>query len=128
MFTQQAPPGMAHWISTRPCSPYGTHMLVITDENYPGPGVSFGRLDQYLYPFYRTSFETGMGMDGKDMTNELTYLLLDVINEISPILEPKPNVRLHCASICGFGHYVYGGWIHNREVWVNFFKRKLPNH
>ncbi len=117
-----------------------THMLVMTDENYPGPGVSFGRLDQYLYPFYLISLEkgmsedfmkeilgcfwvhcntvydaqirvggnqgitagfgqlfnlSGMGKDGKDMTNELTYLLLDVINDMSPILEPKPNVRLH---------------------------------
>ena len=24
-----------------------THMLVMSDENYPGPGVSFGRIDQY---------------------------------------------------------------------------------
>jgi formate C-acetyltransferase len=29
------------------------------------------------------------------MTNDLTYILLDVIDEMSPILEPKPNVRLH---------------------------------
>lgn len=117
-----------------------SHMLVMTDENYPGPGVSFGRLDQYLYPYYLKSIEkgmteefmkevlgcfwihcntaydaqirvggnqgitagfgqlfnlSGMGKDGKDMTNELTYLFLDVINDISPILEPKPNVRLH---------------------------------
>ncbi len=27
-----------------------THMLVMSEENYPGPGVSFGRIDQYLYP------------------------------------------------------------------------------
>ncbi|MCP4589898.1 MAG: hypothetical protein GY842_04080, partial [bacterium] len=24
-----------------------THMLVMSDENYPGPGVSFGRIDQF---------------------------------------------------------------------------------
>ena len=116
------------------------HMLVMTDENYPGPGVSFGRLDQYLYPYYQASKEqgmtdetmkeilgcfwfhcntaydsqirvganqgitagfgqlfnlSGMGPNGKDMTNELTYLFLDVIDDMSPILEPKPNVRLH---------------------------------
>ena len=29
------------------------------------------------------------------MTNELTYVFLDVIDEMTPILEPKPNVRLH---------------------------------
>jgi formate C-acetyltransferase len=29
------------------------------------------------------------------MTNELTYVLLEVIDEMTPILEPKPNVRLH---------------------------------
>lgn len=116
------------------------HMLVMTDENYPGPGVSFGRIDQYLYPYYRISKEagmsddfikeifecfwvhcntvydafikvgsnqgitagfgqlitlSGMGENGEDLTNDLTYLLLDVIDDMSPILEPKPNIRLH---------------------------------
>jgi formate C-acetyltransferase len=117
-----------------------THMLVMSDENYPGPGVSFGRLDQYLYPFWKKSLEegldrefgkeilkcfwvhcntaydamirtggnqgitagygqllniSGMGADGKDMTNDLTYAILEVVDEMTPILEPKPNVRLH---------------------------------
>ena len=117
-----------------------THMLVMSDENYPGPGVSFGRIDQYLYPYYKKSIEdgmsedfmkdilgcfwfhcntaydgfikvggnqgitagfgqlltlSGMGRGGMDMTNDLTYLILDVIDDWSPILEPKPNVRLH---------------------------------
>jgi pyruvate-formate lyase len=117
-----------------------THMLVMADENYPGPGDSFGRLDQYLYPFWEKSIQegmdpefgkeilkcfwihcntaydgmirtggnqgitagygqlftiAGMGASGRDMTNDLTYILLDVIDEMSPILEPKPNVRLH---------------------------------
>lgn len=115
------------------------HMLVMTDENYPGPGVSFGRFDQYLWPYYQRSVIEGMERDfakevlkcfwvhantaydamirngnqgitagfgqlitlsglgpgGRDMTNDLTYLILEVIDEMSPILEPKPNVRLH---------------------------------
>ena len=115
------------------------HMLVLTDENYPGAGVSFGRFDQYLWPYYQRSIHEGMdrefakeilkcfwvhantaydamirngnqgitagfgqlitlsglGADGKDMTNDLTYVILEVIDEMSPILEPKPNVRLH---------------------------------
>jgi len=115
-----------------------THMLVLTDENYPGAGVSFGRIDQYLLPYWEASVKEGMerefgkellkcfwmhcnyaydamistgnqgitagygqlfnisglGKDGRDMTNELTYVFLEVIDEISPILEPKPNVRL----------------------------------
>jgi pyruvate-formate lyase len=116
------------------------HMLVMSDENYPGPGISFGRLDQYLYPYWRASLDqgmdpafgkeilecfwvhantaydamirvggnqgitagfgqlvtlSGMGPGGRDMTNELTYVILDVIDEMSPILEPKPNLRLH---------------------------------
>ena len=120
-----------------------THMLVMADENYPGPGDSFGRLDQYLYPLWEKSIGdgmdpefgkeilkcfwlhcntaydgmirtggnqgitagygqlftiSGMGADGKDMSNDLTYILLDVIDEMSPILEPKPNVRLHRGS------------------------------
>ncbi len=120
-----------------------THMLIMSDENYPGPGVSFGRLDQYLFPMWENSIRSGMdpefgkeilkcfwmhcntaydgmirtggnqgitagygqlftlsglGPDGKDMTNDLTYIFLDVINEMSPILEPKPNIRLHRGS------------------------------
>jgi formate C-acetyltransferase len=43
-------------------------MLVMADENYPGPGVSFGRIDQYLYPFWRRSLETGMDREwGKEL-------------------------------------------------------------
>jgi formate C-acetyltransferase len=114
-------------------------MLVMSDENYPGPGVSFGRIDQYLWPYWEHSLAEGMhrefgkeilkcfwvhcntaydamirnghqgitagfgqlitlggvGKNGKDMTNDLTYAMLEVIDEMTPILEPKPNVRLH---------------------------------
>jgi pyruvate-formate lyase len=142
---------MAESLSRVPWEPAGTfweamqslwltHMLVMADENYPGPGDSFGRLDQYLYPFWEKSIQEGMdpefgkeilkcfwihcntaydgmirtggnqgitagygqlftiggmGANSQDMTNDLTYILLDVIDEMSPILEPKPNVRLH---------------------------------
>ena len=120
-----------------------THMLVMSEENYPGPGTSFGRIDQYLYPLWQKSIDEGMdrefgkeilkcmwvhcntaydamirtngnqgitagfgqlitisglGPDGRDMTNDLTYAMLDVVDEMSPILEPKPNVRLHRGS------------------------------
>ena len=117
-----------------------THMLVITSESYPGAGVSFGRFDQFLEPYYRDDLEagrlttdearellrcfwvkpnyaydyqgrvgrnqginssfgqlitlSGCGPDGEDMSNDLTYLCLDVIEEMN-LLEPKPNVRLH---------------------------------
>ncbi|MDA8409748.1 MAG: hypothetical protein M0001_05075, partial [Treponema sp.] len=118
------------------------HMLVMVDENYPGPGVSFGRIDQYLLPYWEVSKGEGMsreeakellgcfwfhcntaydaqirtgnngitagfgqlfnigglGRDGRDASNELTYLFLELIDEMSPILEPKPNVRLHRES------------------------------
>ncbi|GAB4475258.1 MAG: hypothetical protein Kow0088_11950 [Anaerolineales bacterium] len=117
-----------------------THMLIMSEENYPGPGLSFGRIDQYLYPLWKKSLAegmdrefgkeilkcfwvhcntaydnlirtganqgitagygqlltlSGMGADGRDLTNDLTYAMLEVIDEMSPILEPKPNVRLH---------------------------------
>jgi trans-4-hydroxy-L-proline dehydratase len=120
-----------------------THMLVMSDEGYPGPGVSFGRIDQYLYPAWQRSIEqgmdpefgkeilkcfwihcntaydsmirtggnqgitagygqlltlSGMGPGGVDLTNDLTMAILEVIDEMSPILEPKPNVRLHRSS------------------------------
>jgi len=115
------------------------HMLIMSDENYPGPGVSFGRIDQYLLPYWEYSIKngmsrefgkeilkcfwihantaydamirngnqgitagfgqlitlSGMGKDSWDLTNDLTYAILEVIDEMTPILEPKPNVRLH---------------------------------
>jgi formate C-acetyltransferase len=115
------------------------HMLIMSDENYPGPGTSFGRIDQYLLPYWEDSLShgmerefgkeilkcfwmhcntvydamirngnqgitagfgqlitlSGMGENGQDLTNDLTYAMLEVIDEMSPILEPKPNVRLH---------------------------------
>ena len=116
------------------------HMLVMVQESYPGPGLSPGRIDQYLFPFYdkdiaegrltreqaeellecfwikpnyaydfiyrvgRTRGITsgygqlitigGLGPDGEDVSNDLTWLMLDVIEEMN-LLEPKPNVRLH---------------------------------
>jgi formate C-acetyltransferase len=118
-------------------------MLVLSDENYPGAGVSFGRLDQFLLPLWVASLAegmdrefgkellrclwvhcntvydamikvggnqgitagfgqlitlSGMGPDGTDATNDLTWAFLDVIDEMTPILEPKPNVRLHRGS------------------------------
>jgi len=120
-----------------------THMLVMSDEGYPGPGDSFGRIDQYLFPAWQQSLAdgmdrefgkeilksfwihcntaydamirtggnqgitagygqlltiSGMGPEGSDLPNDLTYAILEVIDEMSPILEPKPNVRLHRGS------------------------------
>lgn len=118
-----------------------THMLIIAEESYPGPGTSFGRLDQYLFPHYKrdvlenhtitrafaqdlfstfifhcnTAYDaqirvgkqgitsgygqlltmSGLLADGTDATNELTYLMLETFDQWAPILEPKPNVRLH---------------------------------
>jgi len=122
---------------------WSTHMLVLVAESYPGPGVSPGRVDQYLYPYYRAGIEIGRltpqearewlqclwikhnyaydfqgwvgtnqginssfgqlitlgGTDenGEDTSNELTYLMLDVIQEMN-LLEPKPNIRLHAQT------------------------------
>ena len=116
------------------------HMLVMSDENYPGPGVSFGNFDRILAPYWEKSIAEGMdrefgkeimkcmwvhantaydgmirtggnqgitagfgqlitlsglGPGGKDMTSDITWAILEVIDEMTPILEPKPNVRLH---------------------------------
>ena len=38
------------------------------------------------------------GARGADATNDLTFAMLEVIDEMSPILEPKPNMRLHTGS------------------------------
>ncbi|TFF63556.1 MAG: hypothetical protein EU521_01180, partial [Promethearchaeota archaeon] len=118
-----------------------THMLIMAEESYPGPGTSFGRTDQHLWHLYKkdvieeknitkqmakdilgsfwfhcnTAYDamirvgkqgitssfgqlmtlSGCGPNGEDLTNEFTYTILEVIDEWSPILEPKPNIRLH---------------------------------
>jgi formate C-acetyltransferase len=117
-----------------------SHMLIMAAESYPGPGVSHGRIDQYLYPYYQSDIEAGqitrdearellqcywikhnyaydyqgrvgtnqginsgfgqlvtlggLGPNGEDVSNPLTWLMLDVIEDMN-LLEPKPNVRLH---------------------------------
>ncbi len=38
---------------------------------------------------------SGCGPNGDDLTNDLTYTILEVVDEWSPILEPKPNIRIH---------------------------------
>ncbi|MGD0765672.1 MAG: pyruvate formate lyase family protein, partial [Dehalococcoidia bacterium] len=115
------------------------HMLVMAAESYPGPGLSPGRVDQYLYPYYQSDVASGrldreqarellqclwikhnyaydyqgrignqginsgfgqlitlggINADGSDASNDLTWLILDVIEDMN-LLEPKPNVRLH---------------------------------
>jgi len=118
-----------------------THMLIMAEESYPGPGTSFGRTDQHLWHLYKkdvldeknitrdfakeilgsfwfhcnTAYDamikvgkqgitsgygqlmtlSGCGQNGEDLTNELTYAIIEVIDEWSPILEPKPNIRIH---------------------------------
>ncbi len=120
-----------------------THMLAMAAESYPGPGLSPGRVDQYLYPFFQADRKAGLlteesarewlqcwwikhnyvydyqgwagtnqginssfgqlitlaGMDaqGHDAANDLTYLMLEVIEEMN-LLEPKPNVRVHAGT------------------------------
>jgi pyruvate-formate lyase len=119
------------------------HMLVMTQESYPGPGVSPGRIDQYLFPYYQKDISEGRltreqakellecfwikpnyaydyiyrvgrtrgitsgygqlitigghGPEGEDVSNDLTWLMLEVIEEMN-LLEPKPNVRLHAKT------------------------------
>jgi formate C-acetyltransferase len=120
-----------------------THMLVMAAESYPGPGVSPGRIDQYLHRYYKQDLDegrltreqakewlqclwikhnyvydyqgwsgtnqginssfgqlitlAGMDAEGNDASNDLTYLVLDVIDEMN-LLEPKPNIRIHSRS------------------------------
>jgi len=119
------------------------HMLVMVQESYPGPGISPGRIDQYLYPYYAADIDEGRltreearellecfwvkpnyaydfiyrvgrnqgitsgygqlvtigghGPGGEDLSNDLTWLILDIIEDMN-LLEPKPNVRLHAGT------------------------------
>ncbi len=47
-----------------------THMLVMACESYPGPGLSPGRVDQYLYPYYKAD------LDGERISREEARELL----------------------------------------------------
>lgn len=115
-----------------------THMLFMLAESYPGPGLSHGRIDQYLFPFYKNDIDSGkltrdeakeliecwmikhnyaydfarigdkgisagfgqlmtlsgQGPNGEDMTNDLTYLFLEAIEDLD-MLEPKRSIRIH---------------------------------
>jgi formate C-acetyltransferase len=53
-----------------------THMLVLTDENYPGAGVSFGRIDQYLLPYWQESVKRGMD---RELCQRNSQVLLDAL-------------------------------------------------
>ena len=114
------------------------HMLMLACQNGPAAGVSLGRIDQYLLPYWQTSIASGMertfgkellkcfflhccsahdgipqsvpdpfpdfmqsltlsgrNADGRDMTNELTYVFLEAFAEMTPIPEPGVSIRLH---------------------------------
>jgi len=116
-----------------------THMIDMIAESYPGAGLSYGRFDQYIFPYYDSDVGSGKisreqakeilqsfwvkhnyaydryyvggkqginsgfgqlitlsgcGPDGEDVTNDLTYLMLEVIEEMN-MLEPKRSVRIH---------------------------------
>jgi formate C-acetyltransferase len=117
------------------------HMIVMAEESYPGAGLSFGRIDQYLWDLFKndvidlemitkefakdilgsfwfhsnTVYDamikvgkqgitsgfgqiitlSGCGPNGEDLTNELTYTMIEIIDSWYPSLEPKPNIRLH---------------------------------
>ncbi len=106
-------------------------------------GISFGRMDQYLYPFYKKDIETGAltkqqakellgcftiksaeiipvfsnsitashggflsgqaltigGTDknGKDVTNDLSYIFLDLMDEVR-MRQPNYHARVHSGS------------------------------
>ena len=116
------------------------HMLILMAESYPGPGVSYGRFDQYMHTYYARDLQEGhitreegkellrcfwvknnyaydffgtsggrqgitagdgqlitlggQGLMGEDSTNDLTFMCLEVTEEMN-LLEPKINIRLH---------------------------------
>ncbi|MHC4563983.1 MAG: pyruvate formate lyase family protein, partial [Planctomycetota bacterium] len=118
--------------------------------------ATIGRLDQYLYPFYRDDLDAGritpdeamellgelwamfncgqtltnlmlagQGREGNDVTNELSYLMIDVALKLR-MPEPYVNVRIHAGTppefiekvaqlhLQGIGH----GTVYNDEVLI----------
>ena len=75
-----------------------THMLVMSDENYPGPGVSFGRLDQYLYPFYLKSVDQGMTEEHMKEIFKCFWVHCNTAYDAQiTLLEPRHNCRFWAA-------------------------------
>ncbi len=118
-----------------------THMAVCLESI--NSAVSFGRMDQYLYPYYKRDLEAGritpekakelllcfsakaaehvfllsesvsqyhggylvvqaaivggMDRDGADATNDLTYIMLDMMEE-SGLRDPNYQARVHSGS------------------------------
>lgn len=115
--------------------------LLVVEENQTG--MSIGRVDQYMYPFYKADIEAGrmndfeafelagsmlikmsemmwitsengskffagyqpfvnmclggVTRDGRDATNELTYLLMDAVRHVK-IYQPSISCRIHKGS------------------------------
>lgn len=115
--------------------------LLVVEENQTG--MSIGRVDQYMYPFYKADIESGkmsefeafelagcmlikmsemmwvtseggskffagyqpfvnmcvggVTRDGKDATNDLTYLLMDAVRHVK-IYQPSLATRIHNKS------------------------------
>ena len=126
-----------------------THMAICLEGI--NSAVSFGRMDQFLYPYYRRDLDEGritpkkarelllcfsakaaehvfllsesvsqyhggylvvqaaiiggMDRDGTDATNELTYIMLDVMEE-SGLRDPNYQARLHSGSPEAYLHRV----------------------
>lgn len=72
------------------------HMLIMISENYPGPGTSFGRLDQILYPFYKKDVEEGK------LTKEWA-------KELFQSFCVKPNYSYDKSSIGPGGRHAWDG-------------------
>ena len=110
--------------------------LLVVEENQTG--MSIGRVDQYMYPFYKADIESGrmndfeafelagcmlikmsemmwitseggskffagyqpfvnITRDGRDATNDLTYLLMDAVRHVR-IYQPSLAARIHNKS------------------------------
>jgi choline trimethylamine-lyase len=78
-----------------------------------GPGISFGRVDQYLYPFYKKDIEEGKLTRGK--AAELIALLYIKLNEIV-----LPSNEEHAKGSAGFAmlsNFTLGGLTkHGRDA------------
>jgi len=54
------------------------HMLIMSDECYPGPGTSFGRFDQYLYPYWEKTIEKTFAQEEGRLIEVIQVILEDI--------------------------------------------------
>lgn len=87
-------PPQTFWQALQLC--YFIQLILQIESN--GHSVSFGRMDQYLYPYYRRDVELNQTLDREHAIEMLhsCWLKLLEVNKSAPAHTQKPLREVHC--------------------------------